>query len=288
MPDVINSAVNDPALRAQPVGDQVDTHFSTAVRDYVDGSKKWKFWLSLAYAEIRRRYRRTLIGPFWTTLSIAIFIGTMGIIFSMLWHQRINEYLPFFCSGYIVWTFLSVIVTDSCSTFIAMEAYMKQVSMPYSLYAFVVVSRNVMVFFHQIVVFIVVAILFHVQINHYTLLVLPGFLLLVLNATWIALALGLLCARYRDIQQVVTSLLQISMFVTPIFWAESQLGHTRIAKLIVDLNPIYHFISVVRYPLLGEAARPISWVADMTILLLGWFFTMHYLKRSYHKLIYWL
>ncbi|MCH9769585.1 MAG: ABC transporter permease [Gammaproteobacteria bacterium] len=262
--------------------------FWLGVTDYVNGFKKWNLWLYLAYADIRRRYRRTVIGPFWATLSVAIFIASMGVLFSALWHRNMHEYLPFFASGFVIWAFFSTTVTDSCSTFVVMEGYMKQIALPYSFYAFLVVARNIMAFLHQFVVFLVVAIIFRLHINHNTLLVIPGFILLVLNCSWIAIAFGLLCARFRDIQQIVMSLLQISMFVTPIFWSESQLGQGKIAFVCLNLNPLYHLISVVRYPLLGQVAHPVSWLVDILILLVGWSLTMCALSRFYNKLIYWL
>ncbi len=262
--------------------------FYIGALDYFTASKKWSLWLYMAYADIRRRYRRTLIGPFWATLSIAIFISSMGVLFSTLWHREIHDYLPFFASGYITWIFFSTTLTESCTTFTAAESHMKQISLPYSFYAALVVSRNVMVFFHQLVVFLVVAFMFHIHVTPNTWLALPGFILLVLNCSWIAIALGLICTRLRDIQQIVISILQIAMFITPIFWSESQLGSGKVALLTINLNPMYHFVSVVRYPLLGEQAHLISWVADIVILLLGWTLTMISLGRNYNKLIYWL
>src|SRR5262249_4818816 len=108
------------------------------------------------------------------------------------------------------------------------------------------------------------------------------------NSTWIIIILGLLCARWRDMQQVITNVLQIAMFVTPIFWPKSQLGGGKIASLIINLNPIYHFISVIRYPLLGESAEILSWKIDILILVIGLLFTMFLLGRNYNKLIYWM
>ncbi|ACJ20710.1 ABC transporter permease [Coxiella burnetii] len=287
MNDVTDQLVQD---LAEPIITIDKKHLPVFIgaQDYFKGFKKWNLWLYMAYAEIRRRYKRTLIGPFWATLSIAIFIGSMGFLLATLWHREIRSYLPFFASSYVVWIFFSTTLSESCTTFIANESYMKQIALPYSFYAFLVVSRNVMVFFHHFVVFLTVALIFHLHITHNTWLVIPGFALLILNCSWIATALGLVCARVRDIQQIVTSILQIAMFITPIFWSESQLGHGKIALLIINLNPIYHFISVVRYPLMGEPASLVSWMANILILVVGWTFTMVYLGRNYNKLIYWL
>jgi len=260
--------------------------FLAGLKDYLQGFKKWDVLLYLAYADVRRRYRRTVIGPFWTTLSLAIFVTSMGTLFSFLWHTDIKTFLPFFASGFVVWTFFSTMITESCTTFIASEGYMKQVSLPYSFYAYQMICRNFMVFLHQFVVYLVIAVIFHIPVTRYTLLAVPGLLLLIMNCSWIAISLGLLCTRYRDVQQIVISLLQISMFVTPLFWPESQLGKSPIAAICINLNPLYHIVSVVRYPLLGRPASTFSWEADIFLLVFGWIFSLFWLSRNYKKLIY--
>ena len=262
--------------------------FFIGFSDYLQALKKWELLSYVAYADIRKRYRRTVIGPFWATLSLAIFVTSMGILFSLLWHTNVSTYLPFFASGFIVWTFFSAMIIESCVTFTSAEGYLKQVSMPYSFYAFLVICRNFIVFLHQFVIYLVIAFIFRIPVTHYTWLTIPSFFLLILNASWITIALGLLCSRFRDVQQIINSVLQIAMFVTPLFWPEKQLGHSIAAFLCIDLNPFYHFVSIVRYPLLGEPAPLISWFADIFILVIGWTFTMYSLGRYYNKLIYWL
>src|SRR3990167_7913850 len=188
-----NDSPELPALKAK----RGSKFFSLGVLDYFAGFKKWEMLLYMAYADIRKRYRRTVLGPFWTTLSLGIFIFSMGTLFSLLWHTPINTFLPFFSSGFIVWTFFSTTVTDSCISFTLAEGYIKQISMPYSFYAFLVVWRNFLIFLHQVVIYILIALIFHVSLTKYTILIIPGLLLFVLNCSWIAIALGLICARFR-------------------------------------------------------------------------------------------
>lgn len=287
MEQMVDTLSNDSPELSAPNKSQQKL-FTVGVLDYLGGFKKLEMLLYMAYADIRRRYRRTVLGPFWTTLSLAIFILSMGTLFSLLWHTPIRTFLPFFSSGYIVWTFFSTMVTDSCVSFTMVEGYIKQISMPYSFYAFLVVWRNFLVFLHQIVVYILIAIIFRVHLTASTALLIPGLLLFVLNCSWIAIALGLLCARFRDIQQVVTSALQISMFVTPIFWPVTQLANAKAIFACVKLNLVYHFIAVVRSPLLGQAPTLLNWGVDIIVLIVGWGLTMYFLSRTYNKLVYWL
>lgn len=264
------------------------TRLGEALKDYFDGILQWHLWSRMAFADIRRRYKRTLIGPFWTTLSLAIFVTSMGFLFSILWHTNVKNFLPYFASGYICWIFFSTIITDGCQTFTANDGLIKQVVWPYSMYACLIVARSFLVFLHQIIVFVVIATVFQVKINLNTLLAIPGLLLLFLSGNWIAILLGFLCARYRDMQQVIVSLLQVSMFVTPIFWPQTQLGHSFKAYILMNGNPLYHYITIVRQPLLGEAPSLLSWWVVIVITLLGWLFTLFVMARKQRKLIFWL
>ena len=119
-------------------------------------------------------------------------------------------------------------------------------------------------------------------------MIIPGFIVIFISASWLAILLGLLCARFRDSQQVISSLLQISMFVTPIFWPMSQLGSGFKSYILINGNPLYHYVSVIRQPLLGLAPSMITWVFVISMTVLGWVFTMLIMSKKNKQLIFWL
>lgn len=266
----------------------VQSSFSQGLDIYSKGILAWRVWAYIAFADIRRRYRRTVIGPFWVTLSIAIFIGSMGLIFPVLWHTDVKTYLPFFASGFIVWSFVSAMISESCGTFVDSTELIKQTALPYSIYANSVVTRNVLVLLHHLPVYIVIALIFSVPMGLNTLMFLPGMLVLCLTGSWIALFFGLLASRYRDIRQIVMSFIQISMFVTPIFWEPSQLGGGARAQLLVNFNPLYHFIQLLRAPLLNRQPASLDWICAIGFCLLGWIATLWLLGRYRKHIVFWL
>jgi ABC-type polysaccharide/polyol phosphate export permease len=148
------------------------------------------------------------------------------------------------------------------------------------------VWRNTIVFFHNLSVYVLICIYAGVPITWATLLVAPGLFLLCLNGLWIAVLLGAVCARYRDIQQLVTNLLQIALFLTPVFWSADQL--TGRASLLAEYNPLYHLIAIVRDPMLGKAPEPMHWMVVAVVTLLGWTLTIHVMGRFRHRIVYWL
>lgn len=258
-----------------------------ALSDVLDALKQRHICYYMAMADIKRRYRRTLLGPFWTTLSLAVFIASMSLLFSQLWGTDIATFLPFFSSGYICWIFISSIITESCTAFIVVEGLLKQVKLPFSIFASLIVVRNLLVLAHHAIVYIFIALLFSIPINMNTLLVIPALLLLSLTGFWVSLFMGTICARYRDLQQVVNSLLQISMFVTPIFWPTTQLAGRKVLKFL-NFNPLYHYVSIIRMPLLGEMPSLISWLVVIGVTLMGGFLTFLFFARQRRKLIFWL
>jgi lipopolysaccharide transport system permease protein len=260
--------------------------FKLALDDVLTGIASYKFWTFMGLSEIRRRYRRTIIGPFWTTLSLGLFIGCMGYLLSSLWHSSPKDFLPYFCSGYISWILIQTTIMESCTTFTSSESYIKQVSLPYTNYACLIVWRNIIVFMHHLVILAIVLWYAGASITFNTLLVLPALGIFFITGTWIAVFLGMICSRFRDIQQIVTSLLQLAMFVTPILWTPEQLGARGV--LVSAINPLYHFITIIRLPLIGQAPSLINWVVSIGVAILGSVLTFWMFSKNYKKLIFWL
>ena len=275
-------------LQASHFNEIVISDILKGVQIYLQGFLQWHLWFRMAVAEIRRRYRRTLIGPFWLTLSIAIFIGSMGLIFPILWHTNVKSFLPFFSSGFIIWTFISTLIMDGCGAFLDVSGLIKQVSLPYSLYSNSAVTRNFLVIIHHFLFYLAIILIFNVPVNLNTLLIAPAMIILCFTGSWVCILLGLLTARFRDLRQFVMSFLQIAMFITPVFWSPAQLGDVKYAKIIVDFNPLYHFVEIARAPLLGLQPEPIDWIATIVVSMIGWMVTMKILGKFQRHLVFWL
>jgi homopolymeric O-antigen transport system permease protein len=268
--------------RAQTAG-------SAVLFDFLDGFERWHLWRALAWKDIRGRYRRTVIGPFWTALNTAIFVAALGAVYALLWHQSVSTYLPYFCAGYISWYFFLTIVNESCLALIAEGETVKAIRVPYSVFIFRVIARNVIVFFHNVAIYVIVALIFKVHWGWGLLLLPVGFLFILPNYFWVALFLATICSRFRDVIQLVSNLTQILFFVTPIFWQASDLQHNPIADfLFVKANPAYRFVEVIRAPLLGQVPSLGTYYYLVLMMVLGGGVTFFLLRRVYGRIAYWL
>jgi ABC-type polysaccharide/polyol phosphate export permease len=262
-----------------------DTAGDIVAAEIFDGFRAWRVWTILGWDDIRQRYRRSLLGPFWITLSMGIFILLLGVIYSRLFHIDLATYLPYLSLGFIVWGFISAVANDSCVAFHESGRIIKQIKLPLTTYVFRVVYRNFIVFLHTIVIFVPVAIYFRVIPDWNTLLALPGLFLVVVNATWVAATLATFSTRYRDIQPIVGTVVQLMMFATPIMWTASSLGN---AMIVAEINPIYHLIEIVRSPMLGSAPELRSWLVAGGLAAAGSLLAAGLLVSKSRRIVFWL
>lgn len=257
----------------------------TALSDIIQGACSPYLWGRLGWQDIRQRYRRSKLGPFWLTISMGVLVGALGVLYSALFKVEIANYLPFIAAGFVVWGLISGLITDGCTAFIEAESIIKQVRLPLSIHVYRTVWRNFVIFAHNVVIFIVVAVLFSVRPGWAGLLMIPGLAVLCLNGVWMGLLLGLLSARFRDVPQVVASAVQVAFFLTPVLWKPELLPDR---ALVLDMNPFFYLLEVVRAPLLGQVPEVTTWLATLGVTLGGWIVMLIFYTGRRGRLAYWV
>lgn len=252
------------------------------------GISKFEIWTKLASSELKRRYRRTIIGPFWTSLNLAIFVFFMGLLYSKLWGQDPKSYLPYLCSGMISWSLISSLFTDGSSVYTANSSLLTQTQ--FNLFSLILMTiyRNLIIYIHNLAIFITLAIFTSSKFSFFTFLIIPGILIVLLNGFWIVAITGLLCSRYRDISQIISNLLQISLFLTPIFWAPEQISGRAYMNILVDYNPLFQLVTLIRSPMLGLAPTLWTYVYTIAIAIFGNILMFYIYNRFRRIIVFWL
>ncbi len=232
-----------------------------AVQDARDGVGLWRLGMTLGWFDIRLRYRGSVLGPFWLTLSTGVMIGALGVLYSQLFKMELHDYLPFLALSLVLWNVLGSVVTDACGSFQQAEGMIRSQRMPFTLYAIRVITRNLLVLAHNVPVILVVYAVFDVWPGLPAWAAAPGVLLWVGYGMAACLLLGAVCARFRDIPPIVGSVMQIAFFISPIIWKPELLKGAQAALL--PLNPFYTLLEVVRAPLLGAAADWQVWLSAL-------------------------
>ncbi|SFI90324.1 lipopolysaccharide transport system permease protein [Bosea sp. OK403] len=253
--------------------------------DVLGGVESWRMWWMLAKNDVIRRYRRSRIGQLWLTLSMAAMIFGMGAVYASLFGTSMSAYLPHLGTGLVLWGLISSTIIESCLSFIENDSIIRQVALPRFTYLLRTIARNLFVFAHNLIILPVVYLVFGSPINWCILLFIPGLLLVLANLAWVGYLLAILSARFRDIPQIVASIVQVAFFVSPVVFKPSQL---RIDHPVLVLNPFASMLDVMREPLLGNLPSATSYLILLGLLIVGWLLSLAFAGKYSHRVVYWL
>jgi|HubBroStandDraft_1064217.scaffolds.fasta_scaffold00021_53 ABC-type polysaccharide/polyol phosphate export permease len=280
--DTISAAEDRPLPRPRRYAE----YFSLAAADFQHGLRDWRAWRLLGMNDIRQRYRRSRLGQFWITISMALTILSLGVLYAYLFNIEVQEYLPYLAVSFVVWGLISNLVMESCGVFTGAEMYLRQVPMPKTVFIHRMLVRNIVTFAHNAVILPPLFILFAVPVNWSILLALPGLIAVIVNGVWVGLLVGTLCTRFRDMPLMVGNVMQIVFYLTPVMWRPAQIEQH--LSWLTDYNPFASFLSLLRDPLLGQVPR--LWDCSMVgaVTLLGFLVTIPFFARFRARIVYWL
>jgi len=255
------------------------------LKDLELGIGRHYLWVYLGWRDIYRRYLRSFLGPFWLLINSLILVAVMGPLYSFLFKVPMVSYLVYMITGMLSWQFISQTFTEMPNVYITNAGYITDVNLPFSVYHFQMLWRNLIIYFNSLIIIIPATALF----GHYewhSILMLPiGLFLILINAFFISFLIAAFGTRFRDITPITASVLQITFFVTPIFWKKDM-----VSKYIdlINLNPFYHMLEVIRAPFLGYVAEPISFIFLCTTAVIGFFLNLWAYSYLKNRVAYWL
>lgn len=255
----VTSGTPRPHRNAVMILEPADAHARriAAISDVIGGFKLWRLAVTLGWLDIKLRYRGSVLGPFWLTLSTAVMVAALGIVWSTLFKTNMSQYLPFLGLSLVLWgSGINGLAVDACSAFTQAEGTIRSIRMPYTVQIIRTMVRNVIVFAHNLVVPVAVFALYDSWPGLSAFWSLPGLVLWLVDGVAACMLLGAVSARFRDIPPIVGSIMQIAFYVTPIIWKPSQLAFH---PVWMDFNPFDSLLDVVRGPLLGNVPTLRTW-----------------------------
>jgi len=256
-----------------------------AIADMLEGLKLWELWCSLGWHDIRQRYRRSIVGPFWLTLSMGIMVGGLAYLYAGLFGQDVETYLPYVATGIIVFSMISSLASEGSLVFIGSSTLILQLRAPLSIYVYQMLWRNLIIFAHNISIYALILLFVKIDLGWNFFLAFVGLFLVLLNGFWVGLTLGVLSARFRDVPLIVASVMQVAFFLTPIFWTPGSLPNR---ALFVHLNPFYYLIEVIRMPLLGKTPELSIWLVVIGFNIVGALVATFFYARYRGRIAYWV
>jgi len=217
--------------------------WSSAVRDIRHALAKYHLIGTLGWQDVATRYRRSRIGAFWMTINIAVMIGALGLVFGTLFGQPMREFLPFLTVGLIMWNFISASINEGCTALSDASGIVLQVKMPLWVHVARVMWKNLIILGHNLLIVPLVFLVFWRPVSPIALLAIPGFILLAVNLLWIMMIVSVVCARFRDITQIVTNAVQVLFYLTPVIW-NAEIMANRVGTTFLYGNPFYSLMTI--------------------------------------------
>lgn len=259
----------------------------TALREILATLRGRAQWSTLAWNDIKFRYRRTTLGPLWITFGLGATVFSVGILYGGLFGNELSQYLPYFAAGLIAWTFIGSTLSEGCGTFLGAAAIIRAVPVAPAVHVCRMLARQLIMLAHNLALMVLLWLMFQWPLGWSFMLIVPGLVLNILAVFGAVLALSIVAARFRDIQLIVSTVLQLVFLLTPIMWETKSLRGIAVTYL-VDLNPIYHLIEVVRRPLLGETPMIISWLLSSMTAAVCLAVGCAFYARYRHRIAFWV
>ena len=266
-------------------GPKQASQWRLAARDLMDGLRARRVWMLLAQMDIRQRYRRSVIGPFWITITMVIWILAIGPLYGHLLGLGSEEFIPYVAMGIITWGLISGVLLDGAGAFVGADNLVRSVRLPYTVHVLRVIQRNLIIFLHNLLAFVPFMLWLNIVPRWEWLAAIPGVALILLAAVPAAFLLGTLSARFRDLQQMIASIIQLAFFLTPIFWKSELLGPR---AWFADYNPFQVMLEMVRRPIVEGIPSPLAYGKMLLLIALLYLLAAPFFALYRRRLAFWI
>jgi len=216
-------------------------------------------FIYLPYFAFLLRYRRTMLGPLWLLVGPSLFIALVGLLYAEIGATQLAVFIPHLAIGLITWTLINGFIVGSATVFQSSRSQILQGTQSLDGVVAVYVTTTILFFVHQLPIVLIVFLIYGIGLNWVALESVLGLALLVANGVWASYVFGILGARYRDLVEVFNAVMRIAFLATPIIWMPGEGMQGGVMETFLVYNPLYHFLEIIRAPLLGQSPALISW-----------------------------
>jgi ABC-2 type transport system permease protein len=270
-----------------PLDAGLGVRVSAASGDVAEGIRRWRSWTYLAVEAVKNQYRRTVIGPWWLTIQTAAYVGGLAVLFGTIFHESLHDFVPYVAGGFIAFSLLSGLTRAGSDIFVNHASVIKSTRQPLSMLVLQAVMVELLQFLHNLVIVALFIAFGLVPVTWMLVLVIPAVLVILLNGVALGLWLGPSVARFRDVGPFVTSILQVMVFFTPIFWRVDSL-QAGSRGYLVAWNPFAYLLGIFRDPLLGGPLHLATYVGAAILTFVNVLLAAIIFSRGRSRLPYWV
>lgn len=235
---------------------------------------------TLAWSDMRHRYVRSLLGPFWMSLQMAIVVAVLGSVIGQMSNADVLTRLPMLALSMTAWTFLNSVVLDATTALQNSASLIRDRALPPVIFLLQCTFRQGLFALHNACVPLVLWLFLSPHDLSHALAALPGLLLFVVSTFALSLVLGAMATRYRDLKPIIESTLMLAFLASPIIWSSEMIKHR---STVMRINPLTHLFAVWREPLAGGHVDPVSIVyvlVALALLIVASVLTLLHLRKA--------
>jgi len=249
---------------------------------------KIQYWLYASWFNIVVRYRKTILGPLWLLASPIMFISMLGLLYATISNTPIDVFVPHLSVGIIVWSLITSLMNSGTNIIVHNRPKIIHSAMGLNDLVFINLFTSLLQFAHVILIILGVWFIFKWHVTSYALVAILGVLVILINGYWYGIVFGIIGARFRDVSEIITALTGALFFITPIIWMPGNDGKGGILGPYLTYNPFYHYLELVRAPILGTPIDPLSWKVVICISIFGMFLAYVFHRKFSHQLSTWI
>jgi len=270
-----------------PLDADLTAQLAVALADIGEGLRRWRNWSYLAVENVKNRYRRTVLGPWWLTLQMAVYIVGISVVFGHLLHTGLRSFLPYVALGFIAFNLLVGLTRAGAEVFVTGASVLKSTRQPLSGLVLRDVAVEFIHFGHNILLYVPFVAAGLVPLSPKMLIALPIVAAIAVNGLCVGLWLGPAVARFRDIQPLVNSILGVIIFFSPVFYRLNDVS-SGVRNVLLAWNPLGYLISAFRAPLIGAPLETSFYVGTAVVTLVNVALGLAVFTRCRSRLPYWV
>lgn len=239
-------------------------------REQYTADKFLSLFGELVKRDLRLKYRRSVLGYFWSLLNPLMMMTVMMIVFSYMFRFEIENYPLYLICGQTMFNFFNESTTRAMFSVIENGTLLKKVYVPKYVFPISKALSCFVTMSFSLVAILIVMVVTRVRFHFTILLFWVPMLYLLLFCCGMSLVLSSMAVRFRDVTHLYGVLVMAWMYATPVFYPIEAVPEG--VAQIIRLNPMYVFITLFRELLLyGRIPGPGLWLtgAAMALLMLG-------------------
>jgi len=259
--------------------------FKELNEDILAGIKKIPVIMFISLTDLRSKYKRTILGPLWIVLGLAAGSVGLGVLWSVLWNVPTADMLPRITVGFLVWILISATIVEGSNSLISQETLIKNINLPFSFFPLLSLCRQIINFAHSLLIIIVLYLFFPPEDYYNIIWFIPALIITLVNMFLLTFLLGVLSARFRDIQPLIAAIMPMLFFLSPVLFRIQQ---TESISWLMWLNPLTYVISILRDPLLGQKPDMIFFIVMSAFTITLYFLLAFLIKKKVNNIVYWV